>query len=374
MASALKHFFDERVLRLIAAELEAAMSLDTQKFVADCRLGLDALELTERGWHIAGVMHGHLPQPFARAGRVLLDSVLRAPSASSPRAAGSALPDSFRYLPHVFYVQQHGLAEFDLSMQLQYELTRRFTAESSIRAFLVKHPEATLARLRRWATDPSPDVRRLVSEGTRPRLPWAPRLRAYERDPRPVLELLELLRDDDERYVQRSVANNLNDISKDHPNLAVDVCRRWLVAAPPGRAWIVRHALRSLIKRGDPGALSLLGAGGKPRIALTAVRITPRVVHLGESVRFSCELASRAKRPQDLLIDYAVHFVKASGVARPKVFKLKRLVLSPEVRVELSKKISLVDRTTRRHYAGRHAIDLIINGVKYPLGTFRLRR
>src|SRR5262249_59566100 len=168
-------------------------------------------------------------------------------------------------LPHVLFVQKQGLDDFEPAMRAQYELTKRFSAESSIRAYLVRHPDATYARLRTWAGDESVRVRRLVREGTRPRLPWAPRLRAFQEDPRPVIALLELLKDDPERYVQRSVANNLNDIAKDHPDVAIETCRRWLDGASEDRAWIVRHALRTLVKKGDRRALNAIGAGDRPR-------------------------------------------------------------------------------------------------------------
>ena len=166
---------------------------------------------------------------------------------------------AFLYMPHLFFVARHGLDHFEDSMRAQHALTQLFTAEYSIRAFLEKHPGATLARLREWTADPSHHVRRLVSEGTRPRLPWAPRLRAFQKDPRPVLELLELLKDDPELYVRRSVANNLNDIGKDHPALLTAVAKRWLRGASPERRWIVSHALRSAVKRADAGALGALG-------------------------------------------------------------------------------------------------------------------
>jgi 3-methyladenine DNA glycosylase AlkC len=258
-------------------------------------------------------------------------------------------------------------------MRAQYELTKRFTAESSIRAFLVAHPATTLTRLHLWARDPNPHVRRLVSEGTRPRLPWAPRLRAFQADPSPVLELLELLKDDPERYVQRSVANNLNDIGKDHPDLAAAVCERWTKDAPPGRRWIVQHALRHLIKRGHRGALETLGVGARPKIAIDRVRVAPKRVDLGGEVRFSFRIASTAPKPQDLMIDYAVHYVKANGAPRPKVFKLKRVTLPAGDEVELSGKISLVDLTTRRHHPGKHGVDVVVNGVTHPLAAFDVR-
>jgi hypothetical protein len=169
MADKLKHSFDERVVRSIARDLLVAWRrFDENSFISHCLAGLDDLELTGRGWHVAEALQRHLPQPFSRAAKLLVDSL--GPELERTDELGLTV---FRYMPHVFFVQKYGLADFETSMHLQYELTKRFTAESSIRAFLVKHPEATYARLREWSRDPNVHVRRLVSEGTRPRLPWA---------------------------------------------------------------------------------------------------------------------------------------------------------------------------------------------------------
>ena len=258
-------------------------------------------------------------------------------------------------------------------MRAQHALTQLFTAEYSIRAFLEKHPEATLARLREWTADPSSHVRRLVSEGTRPRLPWAPRLRAFQKDPRPVLELLELLKDDPELYVRRSVANNLNDIGKDHPALLTTVAKRWLRDATPERRWIVGHALRSAVKRADAGALGALGYGGKAEVALRAARITPKQPKIGGSVVISFTLENRSRRAQRVMADLVVHFVKARGTSA-KTFKLKALELPSRASVELRKKIGLTQLTTRKHYPGTHHVDALLNGVRRKLGSFSLRR
>jgi 3-methyladenine DNA glycosylase AlkC len=275
-------------------------------------------------------------------------------------------------MPHLFFVARHGLDHFEDSMRAQHALTQLFTAEYSIRAFLEKHPDATLARLREWTTDPSAHVRRLVSEGTRPRLPWAPRVRAFQQDPRPVLELLELLKDDRELYVRRSVANNLNDIGKDHPALLTAVAKRWLRGASPERRWIVGHALRSAIKRADAGALGALGFGDKAEVSLRAAHITPRQPKIGGSVTVGFTLENSTRRPQRVMADLVVHFVKARGTGA-KTFKLKALELPPRASVELRKKIGLTQLTTRKHYPGVHRVEALLNGRRRPLGTFRLR-
>ncbi len=369
MADKLKDFFNEGIVRDIANDLHRVYpELRTKTFVSACMKGLSKLELTERARHIAEVMHDHLPKPFAAAARVITESL----GAEHPSSETFGMAP-FRYAPHTFFVQKYGLDDFETAMHAQYELTKRFTAESSIRAYLLKYPNETYARLSEWARDENVHVRRLVSEGTRPRLPWAPRLRGFQEDPRPVIALLELLKDDAERYVQRSVANNINDIGKDHPDLAVEVCRRWLVDASPHREWIVRHALRSLVKNGHRGALGLMGVSGKPAVVIENVRLVPARVSVGDKLRFSFELASTGQRAQDLLIDYAVHFVKANGGTRPKVFKLRRIALPPRGRVALASSISFQDMTTRQHYPGRHRIELLVNGIAHPLAEFEVR-
>lgn len=291
MAEKLKHFFSAQVVRSIASDLHRAYpSFPERSFLDACVAKLDGLELTARGWHVAEVMRDHLPRPFAAAADVIVASL--GPERDDSDEFGM---EPFRYMPHVFYVQKYGLDDFETAMRAQYELTKRFSAESSIRAFLVKHPAATYARLVEWTRDDNVHVRRLVSEGTRPRLPWAPRLRAFQEDPRSVIALLERLKDDPERYVQRSVANNLNDIAKDHPELVVNVCRRWSTQASPGRTWIVKHALRTLLKKQHLGALELLGAGNKPDVEISRVRLAPRTVKLGGELRFSFDSSVSAR-------------------------------------------------------------------------------
>jgi 3-methyladenine DNA glycosylase AlkC len=369
VAEQLKHFFNEEIVRAVAADLERVHpAFRAEDFVRRCMNGLAGLELVARGWHIADALNEHLPRPFAAAAEILVAAL--GPEIPATGEVGMA---PFRHLPHVLFVQKFGLDDFEAAMRAQYELTKRFSAESSIRAYLVKHPKATYARLAEWAGDKNAHVRRLVSEGTRPRLPWAPRLRAFQENPRPVLALLERLKDDPVRYVQRSVANNLNDIGKDHPDLAVATCRAWLVDATPCRRWIVTHALRSMVKKGHRGALAIVGAGGKPSIRIDRVQLTPRNVRVGGKLRFSFEIVSTARKTQDLLVDYAVHFVKANGETRPKVFKLRKIVLPSRARLALAGTISFADMTTRRHYPGAHRIDVLANGVAYPLARFDLR-
>jgi 3-methyladenine DNA glycosylase AlkC len=368
MAGDLKSFFGRKVVEGLAQDIARAYpKFNVARFTAECLDGLDRLELMPRAWHIAEAMRRHLPQEFPRAARILIRSL-----GDELQATELNGMDVFRYLPHVFYVSKYGLASFEDAMRVQYELTQRFTAEFSIRAYLTTYPAETLARLREWARDPNVHVRRLVSEGTRPRLPWAPRLRAFQKDPAPVLTLLELLKDDPELYVRRSVANSLNDIAKDHPNIAIDTCRQWLEGANKERSWIVRHALRSLVKAGHPGALALMGAGGVPKVRIERVKFKAKQVRIGGRLEFSFDVMSTGARSQPLLLDYTVHFVKSNGKSAPKVFKLRKIELAPRERQTLSAAVSLKEMTTRKHYPGLHRVEVLINGRSYPLGVVRL--
>jgi len=366
MAEPLKNSFGPEVPARIARMIkEADSTFDEHAFLTDALIGYQELELTPRAWQIAHALGRHLPPDYERAIEILHASL--GPKLEAAKLTGM---DVFIYLPHVFYVAKFGVDHFEASMRAQYELTQRFTAEYSIRGFLERYPEPTLDRLRDWAGDSNVHVRRLVSEGTRPRLPWAPRLRAFQDDPQPVLQLLELLKDDPELYVRRSVANNLNDIGKDNPTALIETCRQWLSGATAERTWLIRHALRSAVKRGEPAALEVLGFVPATGIEVRDIHIAPAVASIGESVTFTVELANESSTAQQLLVDLRVHFVKANGRPSPKVFALKELEVEPGGSARLTKTISLAQHTTRTHYPGKHRVEVVVNGRVIGSGAF----
>ena len=370
MAELLKNFFTPALVRRLAADIARVHpSFRTRAFVKEACAGLDDLELLDRGRHIAATLARHLPRTYPEAIEVLLHSL--GPEHATDELVGVGMAPFF-YLPHVIFVAERGLGHFDLSMHAQYELTRRFSAEFSIRAFIARDPERTLAVLRKWASEPNAHVRRLVSEGTRLRLPWASRVPWLDANPERVLELLELLKDDPTTMVRRSVANNLNDLGKLRPDLLVRTCAEWLDGASPERRALVEHALRSALKRGEPDALELLGYGGKADVSIEDVRVEPPRVPIGGRVSVRFALRSRSRAPQNLLVDLAVHFVNANGNATPKVFRVKRLVLPPRGRVELQTTVSLAVHTTRKPRPGTHAVDILLNGEARRAGSFRV--
>ena len=368
MPEPLKNFFSPTIVTQLAEDLTRAHpSFPRRAFVRAATAGLADLELLARGRHIASALSAHLPPNYPDAIDVLLRSLGSEHATDELVGAGMA---PFFYLPHVLFVAERGLDHFDLSMRAQYELTKRFSAEVSIRAYIEKAPEQTCAVLRKWATDDHAHVRRLVSEGTRLRLPWTPRVAWLDDHPERVLELLELLKDDPTTLVRRSVANNLNDLGKVHPELLVDTCDAWMRDPSATRCALVEHALRSAVKRGEPGALKILGFDKRPAIEIQGARFDPAKVAIGDRVVTSFTLRSTTRTPQRLLLDLRVHFVKANGKPSPKVFKLARIELAGRQARELSSSVSLAVHTTRKPYPGEHRVELLANGTALPLGSF----
>ncbi len=259
--SSLAELLDAEAVDCLAQNLTLAWpKFDAAAFRRAACAGLAPLAILQRGHYLARVLRAHLPRCYEDAIAVLLRSLTPPLTATTDLGLGV-----FFYLPHVSFVATYGLDPagnggrdpFEASMGAQYELTRRFSAEFSIRTFLIHQPERTLARLWEWTRDPDPHVRRLCSEGARPRLPWAQRIPAFVKDPRPVLPILEALKDDADLYVRRSVANHVGDIAKDHPALAFELCEHWLPGATAERKWLIRHAVRHPAKKGVKTALRL---------------------------------------------------------------------------------------------------------------------
>jgi len=264
----LKEMMDGRLVWLIAESLrDVAPGFNSRVFTRAATKGLDDLELKDRAQHIADALAEHLPSDFDEAAPLLIQSF--GPPLEATENNGLA---PFFYMPHSALVATYGVSRFTAGMQANYELTKRFTAEFSIRPFLIEHRAKALRTLRKWTGDRNPQVRRLVSEGTRPRLPWAMRLREFQEDPNLALPLLEQLKDDPELYVRRSVANHLGDIAKDHPGVVFRVCKKWLgeskrlsAERAKNRRWIIRHAVRHPAKKGVAEAVALRSAAAEPK-------------------------------------------------------------------------------------------------------------
>ncbi len=364
-----KEKLNRRAIDEIATNLAAVeASFPKQRFVRDACRGLASLELKARVTHIIAALHRALPGDYLDALRIIVDAGASWRSLTAPGPTAG-----FAKWPIIDFVGTHGLGHPAQSLDALRRLTSLFSAEFAVRPFIVADTKLALAHAKKWTNDPDEHVRRLASEGFRPRLPWGARLVEFQEDPSPVLDILVRLKDDPSEYVRRSVANNLNDIAKDHAPVVVRTCRQWSKNASPERKRLIRHALRSLIKAGDPAALAVLGHDSKSRIRVGKFQIKPRRVTLGGAVTLSFELCSREKKRIDVVVDFAVHHVKARGPRTAKVFKLKNLGLDPGERVLLEKQHHLRQITTRRYHTGRHCIELLVNGKSRGKAEFDLR-
>ena len=351
--------------------LRVSPNFDVEAFNAAASNGLNKLELKQRVIQVRDALDATLPQAFDQRCTALVASLH--PSEDTDRdgvkfsdegACGFAVWPLTELVPHC------GLDHPEQSLDVLKEMTKRFSSEFAVRPFLVHHEAVSLRLFRKWTTDENRHVRRLVSEGSRPRLPWGIRLHRFVDDPAPLIPLLEALKDDPEEYVRRSVANNLNDIAKDHSKTVVSVANKWMESAPKPRVKLVKHACRTLIKNGDTGALAVFGYHAAKHVE-ASIKIATPVVQYGEHLEFSVALQG-LKPGGNLMVDYIVHFVKANGTRSPKVFKWMDKQAVATSCLNATRRHAIKPITTRKYYAGTHQLELMVNGVSLGSEEFEL--
>jgi 3-methyladenine DNA glycosylase AlkC len=358
-APALKEIFNTERLQHIATEMTAVYpDFDGRKLLKLAQSGLADLSVMQRMARVSECLHAVLPLDYEVSLQVL-------------RALAPRLNSGFvsMCLPH--YVARYGAHAFEQSMDALKYFTAFGSSEFAIRHFLRSDLERSLKLMHDWSLDDNEHVRRLASEGCRPRLPWSFRLEPVQADPTLAAKILDNLKADTSLYVRKSVANHLNDITKDHPDWVLDLIEGWSLDNRH-TAWIARHALRSLIKQGNQRALAIIGAGGKPEVEIVDVKVEPLVIGLGEKITLSFAIRSTVESSQRLVIDYAIDYVKANGSTSAKVFKLKALTLPGNASEVVSRGQQIKELTTRRHYAGRHAVHVMVNGERLASTAFEI--
>jgi 3-methyladenine DNA glycosylase AlkC len=264
------------------------------------------------------------------------------------------------FLPE--YVEVYGINNFDESMAAFEFVTVFSSAEFAVRPFLIKYPEKMMKQMLAWSKHKEPMVRRLASEGSRPRLPWAMAVGYLKKDPKPILPILENLKNDPSETVRRSVANNLNDIAKDHPDVVLSLAKKWIGKNANTDA-LLKHACRTLLKAGNKTALHLFDVGGDHDITLSNMGISRASIRIGDSIDLSFTISNNEKKPVSLRVEYAIDFIKAKGTSR-KVFKVSEGSFASNTAKEFKRKLRFTDLTTRIHYPGEHRITLVINGTE----------
>jgi 3-methyladenine DNA glycosylase AlkC len=338
-----------------------------KRFYKSALTGIELLELKQRVHHIIFHLHQEFAHPYKKISRYLKDL---------PEVwdFGNEMDNKamFAAWPIIDYVAVHGLEYPKESLKTLEKLTALFTAEFAVRPFIQQHYDYTYSQLLNWCEDDSEHVRRLASEGSRPRLPWGMRLPQFIRDPSPLKPILQNLNRDASLYVRRSVANNINDISKDNPDWAIDLCEEFQLNQDEKTDWIIKHALRSLVKSGDQRVFPLLGYTRNAKIEVQDFKLKKNNIGVGEYLEFSFTLTS-PKMSQSVVVDYLIYFMKANGSLAPKVFKLKNLEIKKGMEIHFEKKHSFKPITTRSYYSGKHQIGIQVNGKEVSRLDFMLR-
>ena len=345
----LKDEYNKAFVEDLAAKLSTkASSFNKDSFITSIiNNGWKQKEMKERIHCIADNINCHIEFPYKKQIDILSEI---APNYKGLKAF--IFPD---------FVEKFGLMDAETSFTAMELFTQLSTAEFAIRPFIKKYPEKTLKQLLEWSLHENYHLRRLASEGTRPRLPWASPLRNFIDNPAPNIPILENLKDDEHEYVRRSVANHLNDISKDHPGLVLQIAKKWHNDSK-NRVWIIKHALRTLLKKGNKNALAIFGLDNSKELYINNLSLSKKEIKIGDFIHFEFDLKNDSKQNRNIRLEYRVDFVKANGNTSGKIFQISEFSLKANSIKTFKRKQWFKELSTRKHYPGEHKITLIING------------
>lgn len=339
--------------------VESYPDFDLAGYVKEVEAEVEGLELKDRVMKMTVALRKRLPDDYKHAVQILVDSL-----GAEIEGDDGMFTEGWYLMPVARFVEEYGLHDWQTSLDALNQITRRHTSEYAIRPFIEQHYGDVMPILGEWVHSPSHHVRRLVSEGTRPRLPWAKKLQMFIDDPRPALALLEPLRSDESLYVRKSVANHLNDISKDHPELVLDTVERWLQESPTEHTrWIVKRGLRTLTKLDDPRVFELLGFTGGAFVELSGLTVASNELRIGEVQTFQFELTNTHHQAHQIMLKYGVHLVRKNGKRNVKMFDLGSVEIGPNTSRSVDKSQSFKPVSVRKYYPGRHQIDIVVNGL-----------
>jgi 3-methyladenine DNA glycosylase AlkC len=356
-----KNKYNKALVSLIADEIQVAFSeFDKKSFVKNTSKGLDKLEMKARVDQISNNLTTFLPSSFIQSSRII-KKVLHQKNLTE-----------FSLWPFSVFVEVNGINDFKRSMDLLKEITILFTSEFGVRPFYEKYPNETLEYFTNNITHKNEHVRRWVSEGSRPNLPWGKSVSHIPKNLKSHVKMLSSLKDDNSLYVRKSVANHMNDITWLDPELAITTLKAWNKSPSEELSWVIRHALRNLLKKGHPGALQLLGFNPESRVKVRNFSIDKKNVKEGDYFYLSIDIISENKHESKLMVDYNIYYPKSNGHLSKKTFKGKNSSLANSEQLSFSKKVSFKKVTTRTHHKGLHYIELQINGKPLNKLSFNL--
>lgn len=311
------------------------------------------LELKQRTRQVTLALHSFMPGEFPKAAEIIIaiSDLLRKNKEREQRYPLIFLPE---------YIGLYGQFNFEVSMKAIQEITKLVSAEFAIRPFIINFHDQTMRQMVLWSTHQDAFVRRLSSEGCRPRLPWALGLPAFKKDPSPILPILENLKKDPSDYVRRSVANNLNDIAKDHPELVLKTVQRWS-GENPATQWIIKHGCRTLLKKGSEAVLNLHGFNPKSKSQVGELKV-PKNIKIGDYLYFNFVFRNQGKVNGHFRLEYGIDYITSTGKISRKIFKIGEYNVEPSKPEYIKRKQSFKDLTTRKHFKGAHRLNILVNG------------
>jgi 3-methyladenine DNA glycosylase AlkC len=370
MAEALKNLFNQRFFEVFTDHMtQITNGFDKEKFLKEIYSPeWDKLELKERMRHITLVIKPYLEEDYKdNIQQILKLTELFQNDKRLKEIKYGALGCIF--LPD--FIEMYGQKHLELSCKAMERITQFISCEFAIRPFIIQYEEEMIEQLKLWSNHENEHVRRLASEGCRPRLPWAMALPAFKKDPTPILPILDTLKSDSSEYVRRSVANNLNDISKDHPQKVIELAKAWKGESPEVD-WVIKHACRTLLKDGNKDVMQIFGFGSIEDIGIENFQIIKKTVKMGGDVKFSFDLHNHSEKAEKVRLEYGVYYMKKNGSLSRKVFKISEKLYEPKSISKIEKKQSFKLITTRKFYAGEHMISIIVNGEEVEERTFEL--
>jgi 3-methyladenine DNA glycosylase AlkC len=321
-------------------------------------------ELKDRMKHTSRVLNSFFPADFSKTCK-LIEAVLNSFREKNEHAMSLEL----MFLPD--YIESYGINYFSDSVKAMEFVTQFTSCEFAVRPFIIKYGEKMLLQMLKWSLHKNHHVRRLASEGSRPRLPWAIALPELKRDPSAILPILENLKNDPSEYVRRSVANSLNDISKDNPAMVIAIAAKWKGQSKETDA-ILKHASRTLLKQGNPVMLAHFNVADNPEIVVDQFSILTPVVRVGDYLQFAFSLQNTSRKPLNARIEYGLYYLRNNGQHSKKVFKISERELKPAEKLNIQRNQSFKIITTRKFYRGIQKLSIIINGKEREIGHFEL--
>ncbi|WP_289054096.1 DNA alkylation repair protein [Carboxylicivirga marina] len=371
MAELFKNLYSKAFFEVFTEALEMVIdNFDKKAFLIQIYNDeWDDLELKQRMHHITSILTPYLSNNYPKSIEQLLQLI------DSLKSIG--VSERLKYPDLVFlvfpnYIERHGLSDYDTSVAAIKKITSFSTCEFAVRPFIIKYGDKMMAELLKWTQDENHHVRRLATEGCRSRLPWGMAIREFKIDPSPIMPILEALKNDPSEYVRKSVANNLNDISKDNPQVTIDIVKRWKGASKE-TDWIVKHASRTLLKAGNQELMQVFGFGSIDNIEITNFNVKKDIIRVGEALEFQFSLTNHSAKNELIRLEYGIYYLKQNDTHTKKVFKISERNYEAGSTSSIKKLQSFKLVSTRKYHMGEHLVSLIVNGIEVEESSFELR-